>query len=91
MISRIAYRITARTQLTLPSGSKPAIMMPAPKAIPATEAETPAHVSNQKKVLPMKPSPEPITINKPMTHIKSFNASGFHLATSSFPPLSTAF
>src|ERR1700693_3358252 len=78
--------MTARTQLTFPSGSKPAIMMPAPKAIPATDAETPAQVSNQKNVLPMKPRAEPITIKTPMTHIKSFNASGFHLATSDIPP-----
>jgi hypothetical protein len=60
--------------------------MPAPNAIPATDAETPAQVSNAKKVLPMKPSPEPITIKTPMTHIKSFNASGFHLATKQIPP-----
>jgi hypothetical protein len=29
----------------------------------------------------MKPRPEPITIRMPMTHIRSFNAKGFHFAT----------
>src|SRR5258707_15574395 len=42
----------------------------------------PAHESNGKKLLPMNPRPEPITKSAPMTHIRSFSASGFHLATS---------
>jgi len=56
-------------------------MIPAPKATPATLDVTPNIVSNPKNVLPMKPRPEPATINTPMTHIKSFNAKGFHFAT----------
>src|SRR5215831_16315971 len=62
-------------------------MTPAPKATPATEAVIPAQESNGKKLLPIKPRPEPITSSAPITHIRSFNASGFHLATRDLPPM----
>ena len=82
----------ARDLVTPPSASglNPAIITPAPNATPATDAVTPAQVSNGKKLVPMKPSPEPITNSTPITHIKSFNASGFHLATRDLPPIATA-
>jgi hypothetical protein len=55
-------------------------MRPAPKATPATDAVTPKFVSNAMKF----GNADPATISTPMTHIKSFNAKGFHFATGRF-------
>src|SRR5712692_8403687 len=69
-----------RTQLTFAIGSNPAIMRPAPKATPATDAVMPNVVSNAMNV----GNADPATINTPMSHIKSFNDRGFHFATGRF-------
>ena len=64
-------------------GSNPAIIIPAPKATPATEAVMPNQVSNGIQV----GNAEPATIKTPINHMRSFNAKGFHLATSTIPPI----
>src|ERR1700693_1269670 len=77
--------MTARTQLTLASGSKPAMMIPAPNATPAMDPVTPNHLSNGSKPAPMRVSPEPATSRTPTKNIRSLRARGFHFDTSSTP------
>src|SRR5205814_4476324 len=74
----------------LAMGSKPAIIMPAPKAMPATGAVTPAPLPKSKTALPTKLAAEPTTSNTPITHKRIFSARGFHFATTCLPPFSTA-
>src|SRR5216683_347814 len=88
----MAYTMTARTQLMFAMGSKPAIMMPAPNAIPATGAVVaPAMpVVVGMRETPTKLAAEVTTSKTPMTHMRIFRARGFHLATTCLPPFSTA-
>src|SRR5690348_14802525 len=71
-----------------PTGSNPAIMMPAPKAIPATGAvaapDKPWFVG--MRLTPMKVAAELTTSKIPMTHMRIFSARGFHFATTCLPP-----
>src|SRR5437773_5137795 len=52
--------------------------MPAPNAIPATGAVTPAPLPKLKTVSPTKLAAEPTTRRTPITHRRSFSARGFH-------------
>src|SRR5205823_6419054 len=67
-------------------GSNPAIITPAPNAIPATGADTPAPLSNGNTATPTKLAAEPTTSRSPITHISTLSARGFHFATTCLPP-----
>src|ERR1044071_9812873 len=67
-------------------GSNPAIMTPAPNAMPATGAVTPAPLPKSKTALPTKLAADPTTKRTPITHMRIFSARGFHFATTCLPP-----